>query len=212
MFLCAARPTLLPRLLPRQPNLGATALRSRALCATASSSSSPPVLLTMPPLSSRRERIKRHGLIALTSEFTKKALQQQSGEISAPESSFRVQNYVVSLERPAEFALSKVYGFGRTRSKWLAAEVGIFGHCRLSRMRESQRAYLRRALNAACIAYDDPSAAAGAALKKEVGLNIQRLKDIRCYRGIRHELHLPGHGQRTRTNARTRRRMRDRIF
>ena len=74
-------------------------------------------------------------------------------------------------------------------------------------MRESQRAYIRRELNAACIAYDDPKNAAGAALRKEIGLNIQRLKDIRCYRGIRHELKLPCRGQRTKTNARTRKRM-----
>ena len=89
---------------------------------------------------------------------------------------------------------------------WLAAEVGVYGHFKLSRMRESQRSYIRRALGAAVIAYDDPSKAAGAALRKEVGLNIQRLKDIRCYRGIRHELRLPSRGQRTRTNAMTRRR------
>ena len=48
----------------------------------------------------------------------------------------------------------------------------------------------------ACVAYDDPSNAAGAALKKEIGLNIQRLKDIRSYRGIRHELRYPCRGQR----------------
>ena len=46
-----------------------------------------------------------------------------------------------------------------------------------------------------------------AALKKEIGLNIQRLKDIRCYRGLRHEGRYPCRGQRTKTNAQTRRRM-----
>ena len=96
---------------------------------------------------------------------------------------------------------------GRARSKKLAAAVGVHGHYPLSRMRESQRAHIRRALNGACISYDDPDKAAGAALQKEVGLNIQRLKEIRCYRGIRHELRLPSRGQRTKTNAQTRRRM-----
>ena len=74
-------------------------------------------------------------------------------------------------------------------------------------MRESQRAYIRRELNAACINYDNPEKAAGAALKKEISLNIQRLKDIKCYRGVRHELRLPLRGQRTKTNAKTRKRM-----
>lgn len=164
-------------------------------------------LLQLPPLSPRRERIRKHGLISLTEDFVKQEVQRQAGQAGARDDSFRVQNYVVPLNKPSEFALSKVYGYGRTRSKWLAAEVGIFGHCKLSRMRESQRAHIRRALNGAVIAYDDPRQAAGAALRKEIGLNIQRLKDIRCYRGLRHEWKLPGRGQRTRTNARTRKRM-----
>ena len=164
-------------------------------------------LLQPPPLSPRRERIKKHGLIALTLDHVKQSLREQQGQAGTIDNSFRVQTYTVPLGRPAEFSLSKVYGFGRTRSKWLAAEVGVFGHYRLSKMRESQRAYIRRALNAACIAYDDPRNAAGAALKKEISLNIGRLKEIRCYRGIRHELRYPCRGQRTKTNAKTRRRM-----
>ena len=164
-------------------------------------------LLQPPPLSPRRERIKKHGLIALTLDHVKQTLREQQGQAGTIDNSFRVQTFTVPLGRPAEFSLSKVYGFGRTRSKWLAAEVGVFGHYRLSKMRESQRAYIRRALNAACIAYDDPRNAAGAALKKEIGLNIARLKEIRCYRGIRHELRYPCRGQRTKTNAKARRRM-----
>lgn len=179
---------------------------SRALCSAAAPPA--PALFAMPALSHRRESIRKEGLIALTAEFVRKEQQQQAGEVAGRDTSFRVQTYTVPIERPAEFALTQVFGFGRTRSKRLAAEVGVFGHYRLSRMRESQRAYIRRALNAACIAYDDARGAAGAALKKEIVLNIQRLKDIRCYRGIRHELRLPCHGQRTRTNARTRKRMR----
>jgi small subunit ribosomal protein S13 len=178
----------------------------RPLCAAASSAAPPP-LLELPPLSARRQRIQQHGLIGLSADFTRQRLSVLQGAPKA-EDTFRVQSYTVGLNRPAEFAIGgSVYGYGRARSKWLAAEVGVFGHYKLSRMRESQRAYIRRALGAACIAYDDPAKAAGAALKKEVGLNIERLKDIRCYRGIRHQLRLPSRGQRTKTNARTRRRM-----
>ena len=106
----------------------------------------------------------------------------EQGPKRATEDSFRVQNYNVTLKKPAEFALTAVYGYGRSRSKQLAASVGIFGHYPLYRMRESQREYIRRELNAACIAYDSPGQSAGAALQKEVGLNIQRLKEIGCYR------------------------------
>lgn len=163
-----------------------------------------PPLREMPPLSSRKQRIQKHGLLALSSEFVK---QQAAPVKAAIESSFRIQQYTVPLNRPAEFALTAVYGYGRSRSRRLAQEVGVFGHFPLSRMRESQRAYIRRVVNQNCIAYDDPSSAAGPALRKEVGLNIQRLKQIRCYRGIRHELRLPSRGQQTKRNARTRKRM-----
>jgi small subunit ribosomal protein S13 len=180
---------------------------ARPLC-SASSPTTPQTLYQLPATSSRRQRIREHGLIAMSADFTKLRHKQQKGEAGRPEESFRVQTYTVPLQKPAEFAIPAVYGYGRSRSKWLAAEVGVFGHYKLSRMRESQRSYIRRALSAACISYDDPEKAAGAALRKEIGYNIQRLIDIRCYRGLRHEARLPCRGQRTRTNSRTRRRMR----
>lgn len=188
----------------------ARAAPSRSLlarcCSSSASDAAPPVALyQLPPTSPRKERIREHGLIAMSADFTRQRLKQQQGEAGKREESFRVQTYTVPLNRPAEFAIPSVYGFGRSRSKWLAAQVGIFGNYKLSRMRESQRAYIRRALGAAVIAYDDPAQAAGAALRKEVGLNVSRLKEIRCYRGLRHEQKLPSRGQRTRTNARTRR-------
>lgn len=160
-------------------------------------------LLEMPALSTSRERVQKNGLIALTAPYIK----QQSEGAKAMETSFRVQTYAVPLHKPAEFALTSVFGFGRVRSKQLAAEAGLFGHYPLSRMRESQRSFIKRKLSNACIAYDDPDAAAGSALQKEIALNIKRLKDIRCYRGVRHDLLLPVRGQRTKTNAKTVRRM-----
>lgn len=189
----------------------AASARCGPLCTSvrplAAASSTAPRLIELPPTSQRRERIRRHGLIALSSEFVEQQHKQQQGKARPPDDSFRVQTYTVSLKRPAEFAVPAVYGYGRSRSKWLAAEVGAFGQYKLERMRESQRTHIRRELAAACIAYDDLPKAAGAALRKEVALNIQRLKDIRCYRGQRHERRLPSRGQRTKTNAKTRRRM-----
>ena len=170
----------------------------RRLCTGAAKSApvAPTVtLLQPPPVSPRRDAIKKHGLIAMTTEHVEQQLREQSGQTGTIDNSFRVQTYTVPLHRSAEFGLSNVYGFGRSRSKWLAAEVGVFGQYKLSKMRESQRAYIRRILNGACIAYDDPKNAAGAALKKEITLNIQRLKEINCYRGSRHNMSLPCRGQ-----------------
>lgn len=174
-------------------------LRAAAACGRRLLSTPPPPLLETPPCSSRKERLRAHGLIGLTTDFIKNP---KSGERS-----FRVQNYTVPMTKPCEFAIPAVYGFGRIRSKRLAAEVGVHGDYTMARMRESQRAHIRRRLNEACISYDDPSSMAGAALRKEVGLNMRRLKDIRCYRGVRHEQRLPSRGQRTKTNAETRKRM-----
>ena len=167
----------LPRLLP--------SLHSRALCNAAAPS--PPPLLALPKFSDRKARIMQHGLIGLSASFVRQKAKETKEAAAAVDKAFRVQNtYTVPLDRPAEFACSRVFGFGRARSKALARSVGVHGHYPLTRMRESQRAYIRRELNAACINYDNPEKAAGAALKKEISLNIQRLKDIKCYRGVRH--------------------------
>ena len=173
-------------------------------CARSLSSRAPSPLFEMPALSSRRERLQKQGLVALTPAFTR---QQAASKRALTENSMIIQNYTVRLDRPAEFALTAVYGYGRIRSKRLAANLGIFGNYKLSRMRESQRSDIKRIVNGNCISFEDPTFAAGAALMKEVSLNIQRLKDINCYRGTRHKLRLPSRGQRTKTNARTRRRV-----
>ena len=193
------------------PRLGAASCRP--LCAAAGSSSSSsssapprgvPVVLAQPPVSDRKQRIMEHGLIGLSAEFVR---QQERGLYKGKQQQWAIQMYTVPLDRAAEFVLPRVWGFGRSRSKKLAAEVGVYGEFPIYRMRESQRDYIRRALNAACINFDDPENAAGPALQKDVGLSIQRLKDIGCYRGDRHKRKLPARGQRTKTNARTRRRM-----
>ena len=187
---------MIARLAARVARVAAPAGLRRALCAPPA----PPVLMETPARSTRKARIREHGMMGLTTAFIEQASKRGA------DASFRVQSYSVPLNKPVEFALLSVYGFGRSRSKRLAAEVGIHGHYPLARMRESQRSHIRRALNAACISYDDPSNAAGAALQKEVSLNLRRLREIRCYRGIRHEQRLPSRGQRTKTNARTRKR------
>lgn len=167
--------------------------------------SQPPPLLELPAVSARKERIKQHGLLGLTAPFVEQLKEDKGRRRQAP--SFRVQQYAVDTGRPTEFALTSVYGYGRVRAKRLQAEVGLHGHYPLSRMRESQREYIRRTVNDACVAYDEPERAAGAALRKDTAENIQRLIDIGSYRGFRHSNRLPCRGQRTKTNAKTRRKM-----
>ena len=164
--------------------------RRRSLCA----------LTATPKLASTRENILKYGLSALTSQNINI---HKKNNINT---SVRIQSYDVSMKRPAEFALTSVFGFGRQKAKSLAAQVGVFGHCPLYKMRESQRAHIRKVVQASCVSYGDPDNAAGAALIKEIEHNIQRLKEIGCYRGIRHRLRLPVRGQRTKTNAKTRKR------
>ena len=178
-------------LAPRVPPLS-LAVPTRGLCAAhVVPLATATRLYQLPPLSSRKQRLQQQGLVGLSAE----SVRMEQGPKRATEDSFRVQNYNVTLKKPAEFALTAVYGYGRSRSKQLAASVGIFGHYPLYRMRESQREFIRRELNAACIAYDSPGDSAGAALQKEVGLNIQRLKEIGCYRGARHRDRLPLRGE-----------------
>ena len=167
--------------------------------------SQPPPLLELPAVSARKERIKQHGLLGLTAPFVEQLKEDKGRRRQAP--SFRVQQYAVDTGRPTEFALTSVYGYGRVRAKRLQAEVGLHGHYPLSRMRESQREYIRRTVNDSCVAYDEPERAAGAALRKDTAENIQRLIDIGSYRGFRHSNRLPCRGQRTKTNAKTRRKM-----
>lgn len=137
---------------------GCLHLRSAAMCTKADKPAGQPAgkrqFLELPSLSTSRERVQNNGLIALTAPY----IRQQNEGGKAMETSFRVQTYTVPLRKPAEFALTSVFGFGRVRSKQVAAETGLYGHYPLSRMRESQRSFIKRKLSNACIAYDDPGA------------------------------------------------------
>ena len=80
-----------------------------------------PRLYQLPPLSSRKQRLQQQGLVGLSAE----SVRMEQGPKRATEDSFRVQNYNVTLKKPAEFALTAVYGYGRSRSKQLAASVTL---------------------------------------------------------------------------------------
>ena len=109
-------------LAPRVPPFS-SAGSARGLCTVHAKAPPPasPRLYQLPPLSSRKQRLQQQGLVGLSAE----SVRMEQGPKRATEDSFRVQNYNVTLKKPAEFALTAVYGYGRSRSKQLAASVTL---------------------------------------------------------------------------------------
>ena len=95
----------------------------------------------------------------------------------------------------AVVALTYIFGIGRTRSEEVLEKAGIDPSTRANDLTEEQQGKIRELLKAYLIEGD---------LRREVGLNIKRLIEVNCYRGQRHRRGLPLRGQRTKTNARTR--------
>jgi len=100
------------------------------------------------------------------------------------------------LGKRVEIGLTYIYGIGRTRSMSLLHRAGVNPDTRVKDLTEDEVARLRKLL-------EDEGSTEGD-LRKEVSLNIRRLIEIGCYKGSRHRRNLPVHGQRTHTNARTR--------
>ena len=95
-----------------------------------------------------------------------------------------------------EIALTYIYGIGRVRSGKILSEAGIDWDKKAKDITEEEATQLRRII-------EDQGRIEGD-LRKELQINIKRLMDIGCYRGLRHRRGLPARGQRTHTNARTR--------
>jgi len=95
-----------------------------------------------------------------------------------------------------EVALTYIYGIGRSRSKEVLAEAGIDLDKKSDTLTEMDVAKIREIIDRVHRVEGD--------LRREVALNIKRLVDLGCYRGTRHRKGLPVHGQRTHSNARTR--------
>lgn len=96
-----------------------------------------------------------------------------------------------------EIGLTYIFGVGRTTSKKLLEQTGIDPTTRVRDLTDNEVTRLREILEREMIVEGD--------LRREVAMNIKRLMDIGCYRGLRHRRGMPVRGQRTRTNARTRR-------
>jgi len=98
--------------------------------------------------------------------------------------------------KPLRVSLRYIHGIGPKFAEEIAKEVGMDGHSRAGNLNEDDIARLNQTIENNYIVEG--------ALRRQVQQNIARLRDIRCYRGERHRRGLPAHGQRTKTNARTR--------
>ena len=109
----------------------------------------------------------------------------------------RIAGVDIPNEKPVFISLTYIHGIGRTRSREVVSAVGLAPETRVKQLTEEEVSRLRE--------YIDRHFAVEGDLRREVNLNIKRLMEIGCYRGLRHRRNLPVRGQRTRTNARTRR-------
>ena len=109
----------------------------------------------------------------------------------------RIAGVDIPREKRVEISLCYIYGIGRTTSQKILERTRINPDTRVKNLTEEEVNRLRDVIDREFRVEGD--------LRREVDLNIKRLIEIGCYRGIRHRRNLPVHGQRTRTNARTRR-------
>lgn len=108
----------------------------------------------------------------------------------------RIAGVDLPRDKRVEIALTYIYGVGRSTSLKILKEVGINPDTRVRDLTEDEVAKLRDILEKEYTVEGD--------LRRELALNIKRLIEIGCYRGIRHRRGMPVRGQRTKTNARTR--------
>jgi small subunit ribosomal protein S13 len=99
------------------------------------------------------------------------------------------------LNKHVVIALTSIYGIGNTRAKQICEAAAIAGDTKVKDLAEPEVEKLRKAVAAFTVEGD---------LRRETSMNVKRLMDLGSYRGIRHRRGLPMRGQRTRTNARTR--------
>lgn len=108
----------------------------------------------------------------------------------------RIAGVDLPREKRIEIGLTYIYGIGRSKSLEILEKTGVNPDTRVRNLTDEEISKLREAIDRDCTVEGD--------LRREVAMNIKRLIDIGCYRGRRHRAGLPVRGQRTRTNARTR--------
>ena len=107
----------------------------------------------------------------------------------------RIAGINIPEHKHTVIAIQSIYGVGATRAKQICAEAGISESTKIKELSEADLDKLRDQVAAFTVEGD---------LRREVQMNIKRLMDLGCFRGIRHRRSLPLRGQRTKTNARTR--------
>ena len=108
----------------------------------------------------------------------------------------RISGVDLPRDKRIEIGLTYIYGIGRKSAQNILAQAGVDPDIRVKDLTEDQEAKLRDVIDKHYVIEGD--------LRREVALNIKSLTEIGCYRGIRHRRGLPVRGQRTKTNARTR--------
>ncbi|HBA34293.1 MAG TPA: 30S ribosomal protein S13 [Gammaproteobacteria bacterium] len=107
----------------------------------------------------------------------------------------RIAGINIPVNKHAGIALTSIYGVGRVRAKLICEQAGVNESARIKDLTDEEIETLRQKVEKFTVEGD---------LRREVSMNIKRLMDLGCHRGIRHRRGLPVRGQRTKTNARTR--------
>jgi small subunit ribosomal protein S13 len=107
----------------------------------------------------------------------------------------RIAGINVPVQKHTVIALTSIYGIGRTRAQQICAAAGVAPDAKVRDLSEAEVEQLRTEVAKFTVEGD---------LRREVSMDIKRLKDLGCFRGVRHRRGLPVRGQRTKTNARTR--------
>jgi small subunit ribosomal protein S13 len=108
----------------------------------------------------------------------------------------RIAGIDLPRNKRVEIALTYIYGIGRTTATRVLKEAGVDPGAKTSSLTDAEITSIRQAIDQTCKVEGD--------LRREISMNIKRLMDLGCYRGLRHRRSLPVRGQRTHTNARTR--------
>ena len=108
----------------------------------------------------------------------------------------RIAGIDLPRNKRIEVALTYIYGIGRSTSQEILSKAGIDFNTRSDNLTEDEVAKIRKIIDNDCKVEGD--------LRREVTMNVKRLMDLGCYRGLRHRRGLPVRGQKTKTNARTR--------
>ena len=107
----------------------------------------------------------------------------------------RIAGVNIPNHQHAEIALTAIYGIGRARAQVICDAAGVARNAKIKDLTDAEMDKLREQVTKFTVEGD---------LRRETSMNIKRLMDLGCYRGVRHKKGLPVRGQRTRTNARTR--------